>query len=145
MIDEKVAMKLEDLKENGQLIPSEQQRAEASGSAAVAFANQKALDNLNALLAGTNASLDTLHVTRNTNLAQTQVAGNFSQDGTFIIDYGRQLNVLGSALYLQNDSLAGNLDCHPELDSGSSSCGILLDIGGGKATLDKYEIGRAHV
>ena len=128
LVEEKVAMKLEEYNS------SNNPNAETETTSA----SQEQLDNLNALLAGTNASVETLKVTGNTNLAQTQVAGTLSQDGTFIIDYGKQLNVLGSTLYLQNDSLAGNLDCHPELDSGSSSCGILLDVGAGKATLDKY-------
>jgi len=152
LVTEKVAIKLEDLKDHGQLIPttcaviaststslsvnsakqSQDQIATSSStprndncSQQVADQNQKALDNLNALLVGTNATVETLKVTGNTNLAQTQVAGTFSQDGTFIIDYGKQLNVLGSALYLQNDAFAGDEN------------GILLDVGGGKVTLDK--------
>ncbi|HCS79265.1 TPA: hypothetical protein DIV55_06030, partial [Patescibacteria group bacterium] len=109
---------------------------ESTASAAIASGQtiidqtNTTLDKLNALLSTTHLSLDTLSVSGNTQLAQTQVAGTFSQDGTFIIDYGRQLNVLGSALYLQNDSFAG--DCSLSTDHCS-----LVDIGNGKFTFDK--------
>ena len=97
----------------------------------LASQSQQTLDELDQLLATTNLSLSTLTVTGPARLATTQVAGTFSQDGTFIIDYGKQINVLGSTLYLQNDPLAG---C-PDTGSGCAS-GTLVDIGGGKATID---------
>ncbi|MCR4307149.1 MAG: hypothetical protein NUV80_01155, partial [Candidatus Berkelbacteria bacterium] len=99
---------------------------EATESASLAQQNNEVLDKLNELLATTDLSINTLSVTGNTQLAQTQVAGTLSQDGTLIIDYGRQINVLGTTLFLQNDSLAG--------DQTSS---VLVDIGSGKAVFDK--------
>ena len=87
----------------------------------------------------TNYKLQTLTVTGNSQLAQTQVAGTLSQDGTLIIDYGKQINALASTLYLQNDSLAGcPNDPVSEYNETGSSClnGILLDIGDGKFTFD---------
>ena len=121
---------------------------EATDSAGLAQQTQQTLDELDELLSTSNLQLDTLAVTGNTNLAQTQVAGTFSQDGTLIIDYGKQINVLGLTLYLQNDPLAG---CSAFSDSAfsdpvsknsnetGSSCanGVLVDIGGGKLTVDK--------
>jgi len=98
--------------------------SEATDSAAIADKTQDNLDELDSLLASTDLALDTLIVSGSTQLASTQVAGTFSQDGTFIIDLGKQINVLGSTLYLQNDTLAGD------------ELGILVDIGAGKATLD---------
>ncbi len=117
--------------------------AEASNSAQLAQENNKALDELNKLLSTTNLSLDTLTLTGNARLAQTQVAGTFSQDGTLIIDYGRQINVLGSTLYLQNDGLAGGCDQQDQQGEtlgstqGLSLCGLLVDIGSGKAIFDR--------
>ncbi|KKU95326.1 MAG: Hemagluttinin family protein [Candidatus Gottesmanbacteria bacterium GW2011_GWA1_48_13] len=120
--------------------------AEATNSARLADETQNTLDELNELLATTNLQLDTLTVTGNSQLAQTQVAGTFSQDGTLVIDYGRQINVLGSTLYLQNDGLAGSPDCHSGLSRIDSevagapqndTCGILVDIGAGTVTIDR--------
>ena len=115
---------------------------EATDSAGLAQQTQQTLDELNSLLSTTHLSLDTLAVTGNTNLAQTQVAGTFSQDGTLIIDYGKQINVLGSTLYLQNDPLAGCSAFSDPVSKNSnetgSSCasGILVNIGTGKVTID---------
>ncbi len=92
---------------------------------AIAAETQAALNELSELMQTTDLSLSTLTVSGQSNLASTQVAGTFSQDGTFIIDYGRQINVLGSTLYLQNDALAGN------------EAGILVDIAKGKFAFDK--------
>ncbi|OGD88073.1 hypothetical protein A3D04_04975 [Candidatus Curtissbacteria bacterium RIFCSPHIGHO2_02_FULL_40_16b] len=109
----------------------------------VAEETQQTLDELNQLLATSNLQLDTLTVTGPARLATTQVAGTFSQDGTFIIDYGKQINVLGSTLFFQNDPLAGcpNSSRDPLDNQGDPlfNCqdGILVDIGGGKFTFDK--------
>jgi hypothetical protein len=100
--------------------------AEATDSAQLAQDTQDALNELETLLSTTDLSVNTLKVSGNTQLAQTQVAGTFSQDGTLIIDFGRQINVLGTALYLQNDALAGD-----------PTSQIALDIASGKITIDK--------
>ena len=106
---------------------------EATSSSQLADETQQTLDTMNSLLTSQNLSIDTLTVTDSTNLAQTQVAGTLSQDGTLIIDYGKQINVLGSTLFLQNDPLAG--------DRGSTPYGVeplkLVDIGAGKVTIDR--------
>ncbi len=112
------------------------QSAESSASAAIqegtqiAAETQQNLDTMNNLLSTMNLKLDTLTLTGASNLAQTQIAGTFSQDGTFVIDYGKQINVLGNTLFLQNDSLAGNCELS------TVNC-QLLDIGAGAITIDK--------
>ena len=121
--------------------PSTTNQSQASGSALSSIASatedaiaegqqiidqtQATLDKLTELLHSTDLSLSTLTLTGQANLASTQVAGTFSQDGTFIIDYGKQLNVLGSTLYLQNDPFAGD------------ETAILVDVGNGNFTFDK--------
>ncbi|MDO8715891.1 MAG: hypothetical protein Q7J73_03665 [Dehalococcoidales bacterium] len=123
-------------------------RNDATDSAALADQTNQTLTDLNKLLATTNLKLDTLTVIGNSMLAATQVAGTLSQDGTLIIDLGKQINVLGNTLFLQNDSLAGDINCHPGVATttiGSDSiaslqndrCGVLVDIGAGKVTIDK--------
>ena len=105
---------------------------EASNSSDLAQQTQNTLDELAQLLSTTDLSLSTLTVTGQSNLAATYVAGTFAQDGTLIIDYGRQINVLGSTLYLQNDPFAGS--------PGSTPIGVepvLVDIGAGKVQIDK--------
>ena len=42
-----------------------------------------------------------------TTLAQTIIAGPLTQDGTFLIDEGNSINVLGGTLYLQNRGTGG--------------------------------------
>jgi hypothetical protein len=114
----------------------------ATATSDVADQTQQTLDELDELLSTSNLQLDTLAVTGNTNLAQTQVAGTFSQDGTLIIDYGKQINVLGSTLYLQNDPLAGcsafsdPVSENPNETGSFCANGVLVDIGNGKITID---------
>ena len=121
---------------------SEVSTPEATDSAGLAQQTQQTLDELDSLLTTTHLSLDTLSVIGNTNLASTQIAGTFSQDGTLIIDYGKQINVLGSTLYLQNDPLAGCSAFSDPVSKNSnetgSSCanGILVNIGASKVTID---------
>lgn len=93
--------------------------------AQIAAETDATLNKLTELLNTKYLILDTLSITGTSNLAQTQVAGTFSQDGTFVIDYGKQLNVLGNTLFVQNDVFAGN------------NQGILVDIGAGAVTIDK--------
>ncbi len=111
--------------------PSTTNQSEASTAAAIvqgaqiASETDTALAKLTNLMTTKDLTLNTLTLTGSSNLAQTQIAGTFSQDGTFVIDYGRQLNVLGNTLFLQNDVFAGN------------NQGILVDIGQGAITIDK--------
>jgi len=120
-------------------IATDSAQVEATSSSQLAEETGQALDELTDLLSTTNLRLDTLQVLGNSNLAQTQVAGTFSQDGTLVIDYGRQINVLGSTLYLQNDGLAGCFKQGQSLEQGLTLCtdGILVDIGAGAVTIDR--------
>jgi hypothetical protein len=111
---------------SGQVAGEATQSAEATDSATLADTTNQTLDQLNQLLATTNLKLDTLTVTGQTQLAQTQIAGTLSQDGTLVIDLGRQINVLGNTLYLQNDTLAGDAITR-----------ILLDVGSGALVVDR--------
>ncbi|MEK7581360.1 MAG: hypothetical protein AAB512_03685 [Patescibacteria group bacterium] len=116
--------------------PGSTPSAESSASASIASGAQIAketddtLAKLSELLSTVDLKLSTLTVTSDSQLAQTQVAGTFSQDGTFIIDYGRQINVLGNTLFLQNDAFAGNCELS------TVNC-QLLDVGNSKLTFDK--------
>ncbi|OGD97389.1 hypothetical protein A3F02_01610, partial [Candidatus Curtissbacteria bacterium RIFCSPHIGHO2_12_FULL_38_9b] len=111
--------------------------AEATSSAQLLAETDKTLAELDKLLATTDLTLDTLTVNGPSRLAATQVAGTLSQDGTLVIDYGRQINVLGSALYLQNDALAGCPSLQRSLLGKDCQAGLLVDIGSGAATIDK--------
>jgi len=117
-------------------------QSESTSSAALASSGElstdqlsqqtdETLSKLDELLATKDLTLSTLTLGGQANLAATQVAGTFSQDGTLIIDYGRQINVLAGTLYLQNDSLAGLQSTNYALPT------TLLDVGDGAAVFDK--------
>lgn len=111
--------------------PSTVNESESSALASIIDGNtlaaetQATLDKLSELMQTSDLSLSTLTLTGQANLATTQVAGTFSQDGTFIIDYGKQLNVLANTLFIQNDPFAGDEN------------GLLVDVGNGKFTFDR--------
>ncbi|RJR24767.1 hypothetical protein C4578_02505, partial [Candidatus Microgenomates bacterium] len=89
-----------------------------------------------------------------TTLAQTVVSGPLTQDGTFIVDNGNSINVLGDTLYIQNhrmggiDLLAGRVTIDTNGNAvfegdltvkGSLFANIVKPIGDGDITFDLSE------